>query len=395
MHAGPIVAASHRDGNLCHVKAKAERQHPDIRVCHVRGEGGREPFESGPVEGLEPARDVFEGNARQRPHRKRQCGVSDLAEESAGTGRTVPAADHEIRIVECIEKERQGLGRMLPVCIQLKQSGGPVPEGEAVPGPQCARVARAFLGDDDGAVSARHPGRVVGAVAVDHDDGDTGEGGHDGVEERPDPGCLVSCGYEHDHSHGGPLSGVDAHGFPAHPTGIPRRTMHAILTSAHGDAQRRVPLDRVSIPGSGLLPRLRVDASRPRQEIHGVGSSLTQASAVALSTLTPGTRSRVLEMAFGPAGGRFSLVRTHIASCDFSTHSYTYALTPDPDLSDFSLDEDRSNGHLALLRDARAVAGAGFRLIASPWTAPPWMKDNGRYHDREARRGGRDRKSTL
>jgi len=101
------------------------------------------------------------------------------------------------------------------------------------------------------------------------------------------------------------------------------------------------------------------------------------------------TRRRVLEAAFGPGGARFSLVRTPIGSCDFSTRSYSHAPTADRSLADFSLDADRANGLLDLLRDARAVPGADFRIIASPWTAPPWMKDNGRFHDREARRGGR------
>ena len=165
--------------------------------------------------------------------------------------------------------------------------------------------------------------------------------------------------------------------------------MHATLTSAQGDAQRELPLGALApphpLPGPGLIVR----PDHPRQTLEGIGSSLTQASAAALQTLTAEARQAVLDLAFGPEGAAFSLVRTHIASCDFSTSSYTYAPEPDPGLGGFSLDVDRGNGHLALLRDARDVAGARFRLIASPWTAPPWMKDNGRFHEPEARRGGR------
>ncbi|HET6418065.1 MAG TPA: hypothetical protein VFG22_17350 [Polyangiales bacterium] len=35
------------------------------------------------------------------------------------------------------------------------------------------------------------------------------------------------------------------------------------------------------------------------------------------------------------------------------------------------------------------MPGASFRIVASPWTAPPWMKDNGKYYDPGQRRGGR------
>lgn len=165
--------------------------------------------------------------------------------------------------------------------------------------------------------------------------------------------------------------------------------MHAVLTSARGDARRVVSLAELEPVGARPAVALRVHPDQPRQTVLGIGSSLTQASAAALASLPPAARGRVLELAFGPDGAALSMVRTPIASCDFSTASYTYAPTPDPALADFSLQVDRDNGHLALLRDAAAVAGAGFRLVASPWTAPPWMKDNGAFHDPAAKRGGR------
>jgi glucosylceramidase len=165
--------------------------------------------------------------------------------------------------------------------------------------------------------------------------------------------------------------------------------MDALLTSAAGDAQRVVSLADLAPPAPPAAPPLRVREDRPRQNLWGVGSSLTQASASALTSLTPSARAEVLRRAFAPDEAAFSLVRTHIGSCDFSTSSYCYAPEPDPALRGFSLDVDRGNGLLDLLRDARDVPGAAFRLIASPWTAPPWMKDNGRFHEPEARRGGR------
>lgn len=127
----------------------------------------------------------------------------------------------------------------------------------------------------------------------------------------------------------------------------------------------------------------------PAHEVLGIGTSLTQASAHALSTLGDEARARVLELAFGSAGAGFSMIRTHMGSCDFSTSSYCYAPEADSELRNFSLQVDEENGHLELLRDARDVPGASFKTIASPWTAPPWMKDTGAYHAPHERRGGR------
>ncbi|MBX2802546.1 MAG: hypothetical protein KTR31_33000 [Myxococcales bacterium] len=171
--------------------------------------------------------------------------------------------------------------------------------------------------------------------------------------------------------------------------------MHAVITSAAGDSQRRIDLPSPDSPqpkartqGSRSGIQLVVRPERTRQTLVGIGSSLTQASAAALATLPANERQRVLEAAFGADAAAFSLIRTHIASCDFSTSSYTYAPDADPSLAGFSVDVDETNGHLALLRDASAVAGADFRVVASPWTAPAWMKDNGRLFQPEEHRGG-------
>jgi len=160
--------------------------------------------------------------------------------------------------------------------------------------------------------------------------------------------------------------------------------MKAYLTSSAGDKMRELSLSA----GEGEPVPLIVDLSQPRQTLQGIGGALTQASAAALAGISPEQRSEILEAYFGPEGAAFTLNRTHIASCDFSTESYTYAPTPDPTLADFSIEADRQNGHLALIKDALAVAGADFRLIASAWTAPPWMKDNNLFFEPSAGRGG-------
>jgi glucosylceramidase len=95
-----------------------------------------------------------------------------------------------------------------------------------------------------------------------------------------------------------------------------------------------------------------------------------------LNQLEKSQRMEVIQACFSPAGAHYSLTRTHINSCDFSLTNYAYANTPgDLELKEFSIQEDLAD-LVPLIQDAMAVGGASFKIMASPWTAPPWMKDN-------------------
>ena len=136
---------------------------------------------------------------------------------------------------------------------------------------------------------------------------------------------------------------------------------------------------------------LQVWPDRLKQEIHGIGSSFTESSAFVLAHLEPGKRREVMEMAYGREGANFTLTRTHIGACDFSVEGkYSYLESPGarfsiaPDSAGF--DPDRYPGvrapHydlLPMIHEAQAIkraqGDAPPRIIASAWTAPPWMKD--------------------
>ena len=112
------------------------------------------------------------------------------------------------------------------------------------------------------------------------------------------------------------------------------------------------------------------------QTITGFGGSFTEASAWLLNQLSPANRTKILQAYFGKEGARYSLTRTHINSCDFSRSNYAYANTPaDDSLSNFSIAPDKDD-LIPMIKDAMAISTDGFKIIASPWTAPPWMKDN-------------------
>lgn len=112
------------------------------------------------------------------------------------------------------------------------------------------------------------------------------------------------------------------------------------------------------------------------QIITGFGGSFTESSAYLLNNLSKENRDKVLEAYFGETGARYSLTRTHMNSCDFSLSNYSYApVEGDKNLEHFSIDEDRDDV-IPMIKDAMTISKDGFKILSSPWTAPPWMKDN-------------------
>ncbi len=151
------------------------------------------------------------------------------------------------------------------------------------------------------------------------------------------------------------------------------------------DNGRRVA--RVSPPVGGLKPAARatleLDPAERFQEIVGFGGALTESSAWMLAQLPAAKRREVIRRYFHPTDGiGYTLARTHINSCDFSLNIWSLDDVPgDYDLHHFTLDPMR-RWLLPLLHDAQKAAGADrFRLLASPWSPPAWMKTNNRMDD--------------
>lgn len=149
-------------------------------------------------------------------------------------------------------------------------------------------------------------------------------------------------------------------------------TVDVYETSAQGNALTKIPV--VSPTDHPVIIKLKPEETF--QTITGFGGSFTEASASLLNKLSPANRNKILQAYFGEEGARYSLTRTHINSCDFSLSNYAYAMKPDDkNLYSFSIEPDR-NDLIPIIKEAMKISKEGFKIIASPWTAPPWMKDN-------------------
>ena len=115
------------------------------------------------------------------------------------------------------------------------------------------------------------------------------------------------------------------------------------------------------------------------QTITGFGGSFTEASAHLLNKLSKENRKKILDAYFSESGANYSLTRTTIASCDFSLKNYTYAkVENDLALEHFTIEDDKED-IITMILEAKAISKEGFNIIASPWSCPPWMKDNKSY----------------
>ena len=119
-----------------------------------------------------------------------------------------------------------------------------------------------------------------------------------------------------------------------------------------------------------------VDPSRTFQTVLGVGGALTDAAAETFAKLSKPKQQELLDAYFDRDKGiAYTLARTNIHSCDFSSASYTYVDEGDKELKSFSVEHDRKY-RIPFIKQAIAATGGRLNIFASPWSPPAFMKDN-------------------
>jgi glucosylceramidase len=148
-------------------------------------------------------------------------------------------------------------------------------------------------------------------------------------------------------------------------------------TSAAGN--NLVQLENFSDETNENRIQVVLQPKQTKQTITGFGGSFTEASAYLLNKLSKKNRDSIIEAYFGESGAKYSLTRTHMNSSDFSLSNYSYApIEDDKELKNFSIQEDLDD-IIPMIKDAMNVSKDGFKILSSPWTASPWMKDNKNY----------------
>lgn len=136
--------------------------------------------------------------------------------------------------------------------------------------------------------------------------------------------------------------------------------------------------------GSGT--NVTVDENTRFQTFTGGGASFTDTAAWLMKgsgALSQATRDETMKKLFSPTEGiGLSFVRNPMGGSDLARFGYTYDDVPagqsDPSLSKFSIAHDLADV-LPLTRQAKQL-NPSLTTMASPWTAPAWMKDSGQLN---------------
>ncbi len=116
------------------------------------------------------------------------------------------------------------------------------------------------------------------------------------------------------------------------------------------------------------------------QVMDGFGHALTGGTAQLMVKMSPAARTALLKELFGKGPGEIatSYIRVSVGASDMNDHVFTYDDMPagqtDPELKKFSLAPDHADV-IPVLKEILAI-NPRITILASPWTAPAWMKDN-------------------
>lgn len=119
---------------------------------------------------------------------------------------------------------------------------------------------------------------------------------------------------------------------------------------------------------------ITIDSTQRYQKMDGFGAALTGSSAFLLKNLTAVQRDSILHDLFDPIKGiGINYLRLTIGSSDFSIGTYSYCDTGNID--DFAIPDIDKRDLLPILKEILAI-NPTIKILASPWSAPAWMKNN-------------------
>jgi glucosylceramidase len=156
-------------------------------------------------------------------------------------------------------------------------------------------------------------------------------------------------------------------------------TIRTILTTKNTDARlAEQSITSIGMTADDSIATVSIDPASQFQTIEGFGGAFTETSAVIWQKMGLVNQQAIINAYFNSSTGHgYTLCRTHINSCDFSTSNYAYdEVLGDTDLGHFSIERDEK-ALLPMIKAAMAASKTPFKLFATPWSPPAWMKTNG------------------
>src|SRR5215475_13814458 len=182
--------------------------------------------------------------------------------------------------------------------------------------------------------------------------------------------------------------------LPATPAAAAAETVNIWLTTTTGSAGRTVTRglqQQAPIafgPAGGTANQtITVNEGTRYQQFVGAGASFTDTAAWLMNSsgaLSASTRNAVMTALFDPNSGiGLDFLRNPMGASDLARFNYSFDDMPagqtDPSLARFSIAHDLAD-ILPLTKQAEQLNPA-LKVMAVPWSAPAWMKDNDNFID--------------
>jgi glucosylceramidase len=129
------------------------------------------------------------------------------------------------------------------------------------------------------------------------------------------------------------------------------------------------------------FPFIDVDSTQTFQTIDGFGFTLTGGSAAVINLMSPAAKATLLKELFGSDSSSITIsyLRLSIGASDLNASVFSYDDMPtgqtDTAFAHFNLGPDTTD-LIPVLKQILNI-NPSIKIIAAPWSAPVWMKDNG------------------
>jgi glucosylceramidase len=154
-----------------------------------------------------------------------------------------------------------------------------------------------------------------------------------------------------------------------------------LTTADQGSLLQKQSTALVFGTSSNTYPNIDVDSTQKFQTIDGFGYTLTGGSASVINQMSPSAKAQLLQELFGNDSTSIgvSYLRLSIGASDLNASVFSYDDMPagqtDTLLQHFNLGLDTVD-LIPILKQILAI-NPSIKIIATPWSAPAWMKDNG------------------
>lgn len=178
---------------------------------------------------------------------------------------------------------------------------------------------------------------------------------------------MISCGDDKDN----PSVPVPT---PVEPTTPAAADVRIITTTANRSKDLEESTIAFSNSDNSSSSTIKLNPDQTFQSIDGFGAAITGSTACNLLKMTPEDRTNFLKETFSPTEGYgMSYIRVCIGCSDFSLSEYTCC--DKPGVENFALTVEENKYVIPVLKEILAI-NPSIKILASPWTAPRWMKVN-------------------